>query len=90
MNEIEKLYGDAGLNKINIHKNFKLLLNDENYLKVAEANFTGLKNYITEYEIKKRELLEDFIYKNLETKILQGMKLKIENELLQRKLKEQQ
>ena len=42
----------------------------------------------TQYVIKKQELIEDFIYKNLETNILETMKLKIENELLDRKLKE--
>ena len=41
-----------------------------------------------QYAIKKQELLEDFIYKNLETNILEAMKVKIENELLDRKLKE--
>lgn len=39
------------------------------------------------FMIKKAKLLDDYIYKNLETSILQGMKLKIENELLERKLK---
>lgn len=43
----------------------------------------------TQYVIKKQELIEDFIYKNLETNILETMKVKIENELLDRKLKEQ-
>lgn len=38
--------------------------------------------------LKKAELLDDFIYKNLETNTLQGMKLKIENELMERKLKD--
>ena len=41
----------------------------------------------TQYVIKKQELIEDFIYKNLETNILETMKVKIENELLDRKLK---
>lgn len=43
----------------------------------------------TQYFIKKQELIEDFIYKNLETNILETMKVKIENELLDRKLKDQ-
>lgn len=42
----------------------------------------------TQYIIKKQELIEDFIYKNLETNILETIKLKIENELLYRKLQE--
>lgn len=40
-------------------------------------------------QLKKQQLIDDFIYKNLETHTLELMKLKIENELLQRKLKEQ-
>ena len=42
-----------------------------------------------QYVINKQELIEDYIYKNLETSVLQAMKLKIENELMSRKLKEQ-
>lgn len=65
----------------------KLIRNDNEFLEITETYFTGLKEHTVNYLIKKQELLEDFIYKNLETSILQGMKLKIENELLQRKLK---
>lgn len=42
-----------------------------------------------QYIIKKQELIEDYIYKSLKTSTLQTMKLKIENELLYRELKEQ-
>ena len=42
-----------------------------------------------QYVIKKQELIEDYIYKSLKTSTLQTMKLKIENELLYRELKEQ-
>ena len=39
-------------------------------------------------QLKKQQLIEDFIYKHLETHTLELMKLKIENELLERRLKE--
>ena len=39
-------------------------------------------------QLKKQQLIDDFIYKNLETHTLELMKLKIENELLERRLKE--
>ena len=42
----------------------------------------------TNYIVEKNKLIEDYIYKNLETHTLELMKLKIENELLERKLKE--
>ena len=44
----------------------------------------------TNHIVEKNKLIEDFIYKNLDTNVLETMKCKIENELLQRKLKEQQ
>lgn len=40
------------------------------------------------FMLEKAKLLDDYIFKNLETSVLQGMKLKIENELLERRLKE--
>ena len=42
----------------------------------------------TNHIVEKNRLIEDYIYKNLETHILELMKLKIENELLERRLKE--
>lgn len=44
----------------------------------------------TNHIVEKNKLVEDYIYKNLDTNILKAMKLKIENELLERRLKEQQ
>jgi len=44
----------------------------------------------TNHIVEKNKLIEDFIYKNLDTNVLEAMKLKIENELLERRLKEQQ
>ena len=43
----------------------------------------------TNYIVEKNKLIEDFIYKNLDTNVLETMKCKIENELLERRLKEQ-
>ena len=48
----------------------------------------GLRTEVFKYCIQKNELIEDYIYKNLETSILQAMKLKIENELMNRLLQE--
>ncbi|MDD3238255.1 MAG: hypothetical protein PHV37_09190 [Candidatus Gastranaerophilales bacterium] len=42
---------------------------------------------VTDFVVKKAEIIDDFIYKNLETNILEMMKLKIENELMTRRLK---
>ena len=36
--------------------------------------------------IKYANLIDDYIYKNIPTNVLQGMKLKIENELMERTL----
>ena len=40
-----------------------------------------------EFVVKYANLVDEYIYKNIPTNVLQGMKLKIENELLERKLK---
>lgn len=42
----------------------------------------------TTHIVEKNKLVEDYIYKNLDTNVLEAMKLKIENELLERRLKE--
>lgn len=41
----------------------------------------------TNHIVEKNKLVEDFIYKNLDTVTLEQMKCKIENELLFRKLR---
>lgn len=46
-----------------------------------------LKKITTKSQLEYAKMLDDYIYKNIPTNILQGMKLKIENELLERKLK---
>lgn len=48
----------------------------------------GITQTVFSYVIQKNKLVEDFIYKNLETSVLQTMKLKIENELMTRLLQE--
>ena len=62
---------------------------DENELIFTECN-KYLSNYATQYILEYRKLIEDFAYKNIPTSILQAMKLKIENELTERKLKEKE
>lgn len=44
----------------------------------------------TNHIVLKNKLIEDYIYKNLDTNVLEAMKLKIENELLERRLKNEQ
>lgn len=51
------------------------------------VEFNELNRITREFAVKYAELLDDYIYKNIPTNVLQGMKLKIENELLERKLK---
>lgn len=63
----------------------KVLKNDIDELVVQESD--RLTRMVHQMVIKKNEIIDDFIYKNLETHILQAMKLKIENELMERKLK---
>lgn len=58
---------------------------DETLQKAA----TLCRDYTRQHTLKIAQLLDDFIYKNLDTNVLETMKCKIENELLERKLKEQ-
>lgn len=55
---------------------------DEGFSMVVTNEFDRIAREIT---IKYAKLVDDYIYKNIPTNILQGMKLKIENELLERK-----
>lgn len=71
------------IDKGTININFEVLENSPEFLVVRERMDSIVQNFM----IKKAQLLDDFIYKNLETNTLQGMKLKIENELMERKLK---
>lgn len=75
-------------NEITLKSNFELLENNKNIMKIKETNYIDeVHLQFLQHEIKKQELIEDFVYKNLETNILQAMKLKIENELFERRLK---
>lgn len=58
---------------------------DDEGFNVVELN--ELDRITREIAVKYAKLIDDYIYKNIPTNILQGMKLKIENELLERKLK---
>ena len=75
-------------NEITLKSDFELLENNKNVMKIKETNYIDeVHQQFLQHEIKKQELIEDFVYKNLETYILQAMKLKIENELFERRLK---
>lgn len=50
--------------------------------------FDEMDKIIGEYLIRYQEIIDDIIYKNIPTSILQVMKLRIENELMERRLKE--
>lgn len=70
-------------------ENLTFIINkrDEKELIFSEIN-SSLSNYTVQYILDYRRLVEDFMYKNIPTHILKAMKLKIENELIERKLKE--
>lgn len=70
-------------------ENLTFIINkrDEKELIFSEIN-SSLSKYAAQYVLEYRRLVEDFMYKNLPTHILKAMKLKIENELIERKLKE--
>lgn len=67
-----------------IKVSFAVVENTPEHLVLLEKMNEAAQNFILE----KSKLLDDYIYKNLETSVLQGMKLKIENELFERRLKE--
>lgn len=49
--------------------------------------FNDLHRAIQKHIIRYAQFLDDYIYKNIPSNVLQGMKLKIENELMERRLK---
>lgn len=49
--------------------------------------FDNLHRAIQKHVIRYTQFLDDYIYKNIPSNVLQSMKLKIENELLERRLK---
>ena len=70
-------------------ENLTFIINkhDEKEL-IFSGKVSSLSNYAVRYILEYRKLVEDFMYKNIPTHILKAMKLKIENELIERKLKE--
>lgn len=62
----------------------KVIGNNIEELVIEDSDY--MTKIVSHMIIKKAELIDDFIYKNLDTHILQAMKLKIENELMQRNL----
>lgn len=58
---------------------------DDEGFNIVETN--ELDKIAREFVVKYTKLVDDYIYKNIPTNVLQAMKLKIENELLERKLK---
>lgn len=66
------------------------IVNKDDYgFEIAEAKEVNniFQGFTTKIQIEYAKMLEDYIYKNIPTNILQGMKLKIENELMERTLK---
>ena len=49
--------------------------------------FNDLHRVVQKHIIRYAQFLDDYIYKNIPSNVLQSMKLKIENELLERRLK---
>ena len=68
-----------------IKQNLRLSnINDKGFDIIQNNNLSGI---VQKYAIRYAELLNDYIYKNIPTNVLEGMKLKIENELMERTLK---
>lgn len=67
-------------------RKFVISNKDDEGFNMVEIN--ELDRITREFAVKYANLVDEYIYKNIPTNILQGMKLKIENELLERKLKE--
>lgn len=74
------------MNNTKLIHELSIIENSPRYLIIKEK-FWELEKYARNIIIEKTKLIDDFIYKNLETNVLQSMKLKIENELLERRLK---
>ena len=68
-----------------IKYSWKVIENNGKFLELEEK--CNLHDAVSRIMLEKGKMLDDFVYKNIETEILKVMKLKIENELLYRKLK---
>ena len=69
-----------------LKRQIKISNKDDEGFNIVETN--ELDKIIREFAVKYAKFVDDYIYKNIPTNVLQVMKLKIENELLERKLKE--
>lgn len=69
-----------------LKRQFKISNKNDEGFKIVETN--ELDKIAREFAVKYTKLVDDYIYKNIPTNVLQAMKLKIENKLLERKLKE--
>lgn len=79
------------MDKLNLESEFSIIRNDKRFLEIEEKLkplYAGMNEQITNYIIDKNKFVEDLIYKNLETPVLLEMKLKIEQELLDRKMRD--
>lgn len=89
------LYKNILENKIMIDNFYRTkttltIINKDDYgfeLSVAKEVNNILQGLSTKIQIEYAKMLDDYIYKNIPTNVLEGMKLKIENELMERKLK---
>jgi len=80
------------MDKLNLEAKLSIGRNDKRFLEIEETLkplYSGMQEQITKYVIDKNRFVEDLIYKNLETSVLQEMKLKIEQELLDRKMRDE-
>ena len=67
------------------------IINKDDYgFEISEAKEVNniFQGFSTKFQIEYAKMLDDYIYKNIPTNVLEGMKLKIENELMERKLKD--
>ena len=77
----------------NIKYSWKIIENNPEYMTVEETlkypeEVSFMHDAVSYMMFDKMKALEAFVYSNLETNILQAMKLNIENELMTRRLKE--
>lgn len=70
-------------------KTLTIVNKDDCGFEIAETKKVNniFQGFTTKIQIEYAKMLDDYIYKNIPTNVLQGMKLKIENELMERKLK---
>ena len=72
---------------------WKIIENNPEYMTIEERlkypeEVSFMHDAVSEMMFDKMKALEAFTYSNLETEVLQAMKLNIENELMDRKLRD--